>query len=208
MKIPCISLGMMSQLFMHSCSRIGSIASILIFNNLMVIVRIKSRNTNIHETYLFRIGGHEDTMVWICVRRFIIVNYSKVFKEPKKKKNSSPFHGAMGIVTCRVLLHLRKFTNPTTYGSNATKPTESLDFVHYEDGCDRSAIRSGILDSLTPKTIDSSLQSTVREGDTVSVRGFSLFLSAWSVIGLGYINTNKIQSRLTMIAIYPGYSIL
>jgi len=89
MKIPCISLGMMSQLFMHSCSRIGSIASILIFNNLMVIVRIKSRNTNIHETYLFRIGGHEDTMVWICVRRFIIVNYSKVFKEPKKKKFKS-----------------------------------------------------------------------------------------------------------------------
>ena len=80
---------MVLQLFVHSCSRISSIASILVFNNLMVVVRIKSRNIPLHETYLFRIGGHEDTMVWICVRRFIIVNYFKVFKKNRKNKYKS-----------------------------------------------------------------------------------------------------------------------
>ena len=102
----------------------------------------------------------------------------------------------MGIVTCRVLLHLRKFTNPTMYGSSATKPTESLHFVHFEDGCVTSQ-------SLTPKKIEYegySLKSTVREDNTVSVRAeFSLSLSPWSVIGLGYIMKHEQNSEFQVL---------
>jgi len=69
---------------------------------------------------------------------FLIPEYQRSF--------CSPFHAAMGIVTCRMLIHLRKFNELVLFGSApASKPGQPLRFAGLESG-------KGMQETHTPST--------------------------------------------------------
>ena len=101
-----------------------SIACLLIFNNLMVIVSSLCQEAWHRSHRLNRVpqrflGSASRELVF---SEFLILEYRRRF--------CSPFHAAMGIVTCRMLIHLRKFNELILFGSApASKPGRSLRFA-------------------------------------------------------------------------------
>ena len=105
---------------------------------------------------------------------FLILKYRRRF--------CSPFHAAMGIVTCRMLIHLRKFNELVLHGSApASKPGQSLRFASLESGMQETHASSTNADGTSSKD-KNNLQSAGNVSSwldsdserTVSIQVFTL----------------------------------